>query len=400
MAKRKTHFLIGTRWFGVLGPCQLIIDALAEQGYDVFVFGQGDAHFARYDNGKAKLVRIRMSRSYNAFLSDFLDVIKLSYYMLRYRPEGVHSFNPKPALLSWAAITLSSRAKFFIGVTGLGNTFIRARRMEGMISTLLRKACGRASFVFFQNHDDISLFREKKIVEESKIKMFVGPGVDLRLFRPTARPEAARDDPIVVTCTARLIWQKGIREYVEAARLVKVHYAAEREVVFRLLGEVDVDHPDCIDPKFLAQAVANGDIEHISWTDAIVDELAKTDIFVLHSYREGAPRAILEASALCIPTVGADAIGVRELVEDGVTGYLTPLRQSQPIADAIISLIENPEKRHEMGLAARKKIAEPYSLTASSDAQCNMYRELGYAIPTIEPDPRETLPAELSIEER
>lgn len=391
MARKKTHFLIGTRWFGVLGPCQLIIDALTEQGYEVFVFGQEDSHYKRYDSGKARLVRINMARSYTAFLSDFLDVVKLGYYMLRYRPDGVHSFNPKPALLSWAAVSLRPKTKFFIGVTGLGNTFIRAKRMEGMITRLLRGACKRASFVFFQNRDDVALFREKKIIEEDKIRMFIGPGVDLRLFRPESLPQPRPDGPITVTCTARLIWQKGIREYVESARMVKENYAGEREVTFRLIGEVDHDHPDCIDEGFLQDAVAKGLVEHVSWTDDIVSELAKSDIFVLHSYREGAPRAILEASALCIPTVGADAIGVRELVEDGETGYLTPLKEARPIADAIIDLIDNPERRVAMGRAARRKIAEPFSLSASSDAQCGMYRDVGYALPPIEPLPVETL---------
>jgi glycosyltransferase involved in cell wall biosynthesis len=375
-----------------------MIDALVDQGFEVFVFGQRDEHYKRYDSGKARLVEINMARRYTAFFSDILDVAKLTYYVLRYRPAGVHSFNPKPALLSWASVILRPKSKFFIGVTGLGNTFIRAKRMEPMITTLLSKACKRASFVFFQNRDDIAMFEERNIVGEEKRKMFVGPGVDLRHFRPD--PETTTGDPpdddsqdeIVVSCTARLIWQKGISEYVEAAKLVKAHYDGKRKVTFRLIGEIDLQHPDCIDEDFLESAKADGIIEHISWTDDIVAVLNKTDVFVLHSYREGAPRAILEASSLCIPTIGADAIGVRELVVDGVTGYLTPLKEVRPIADAIIDLVENPRRRREMGFAARRMIAEPYSLTKSSDAQLDMYRAVGYDIPCLEPDPLETMP--------
>lgn len=396
MRSPKYHFLIGTRWFGVLGPCGLMIDALVAQGYEVFVFGQKDDHYHRYDNGKARLIEINMARSYFAFGRDFIDVIRLLYYVLRYRPEGVHSFNPKPALLSWAAVMLRPKTKFFIGVTGLGNTFIRAKKLESAIVWLLTRACKRASFVFFQNRDDIALFKDRKIVAPEKAKIFIGPGVDLRLFRPDEAAVSAPVDmdttsDIVVTCTARLIWQKGIREYVEAAKIVKDHYAGQRSVTFRLLGEVDVQHPDCVDSDYIAKADADGFIEHLSWTDDIVSELQKTDVFVLHSYREGAPRAILEAASLCIPTVGADAIGVRELIEDGVTGYLTPLKEVQPIADAVIALIDDPVKRREMGRAARRLIAEPYSLTNSSDAQMGMYREVGYDIPPLQAHPLETI---------
>jgi len=396
MTKKKAHFLVGTRWFGVLGPCNLIIDALVDQGFEVFVFGQKDEHYQRYDNGKARLIEINMERSYTAFFRDIMDVAKLAYYIIRYKPVGVHSFNPKPALLAWAAVSLRPKTKFFIGVTGLGNTFIRAKRMESFITSVLTRACKRASFVFFQNRDDIAMFEKRDIVSKDKMKMFIGPGVDLRQFRPDPDVDGGdhSSDPngeIVVTCTARLIWQKGIREYVEAAKRVKAHYDGKRNVRFRLLGEVDTQHPDCIDETFLEAAKAEGTIEHVSWTDDIVSELKQTDIFVLHSYREGAPRAILEASSLCIPTVGADAIGVRELVSDGVTGYLTPLKEVQPIVDAIIDLIENPDKRREMGLAARRTIAEPYSLTKSSDAQMGMYRAVGYDIPALLPDPLETI---------
>ena len=395
MTKKKVHFLVGTRWFGVLGPCTLIIDALVEGGYDVFVFGQRDEHYHRYDLGKARLIEINMSRSYFSFLSDFCDIVKLIYYVLRYKPSGIHSFNPKPALLAWAAASVRSETKFFIGVTGLGNTFIRARQMQPLIRFLLKKACKRASSVFFQNTDDVAMFQDSKLVASDKIKLFIGPGVDLRIFRPAEEKYSGElnmdeiKNKITVACTARLIWQKGIREYVEAARLVKEHYSSDRNIEFLLIGEIDRDHPDCVDEQFLQEVKASKLINHISWTDNIVEVLNQVDIFVLHSYREGAPRAILEASSLCIPTIGADAIGVRELVVDGETGYLTPLREVEPIFDAIVRLIDDPAERKSMGLKARQMIAEPLSLTRSSDAQMEMYREVGYLLPNLVPDQRE-----------
>lgn len=373
---KKKHFLIGTRWFGVLGPCELIIESLVESGYEVFVFGQEDEHYKRYYRDNCTLVKINMSRSYIAPISDIMDIVKIAYYTIRHKPTGIHSFNPKPALLAAAGAMFSPSSKFFIGITGLGNTFIRAKRMEPFIRWFLCRACGRASYVFFQNHDDIALFDEKKLVKKDKTMLFIGPGVDLRSFKPRdytgAPPEKIR-----VSCVARLIWQKGIREYVAAARQMT---AANPNIEFYLFGEVDHQHPDCVDPDFVKQAHDDGVITHVPWTNDIPGELKTTDIFVLHSYREGAPRAILEASATAIPTIGADAIGVRELIRDGETGYLTPLKSVEGMIEGIQKLIDAPEDRQRMGEAARRLIAEEYSLARSSQAQMEMYRNVGYDV--------------------
>jgi len=375
---RKTHFLVGTRWFGVLGPCFQLIEKLNSEGYKVFVFGQKDKHYHRYYRDNCELVEIHMKRSYVSFFFDILDMAKLVYYILRYRPRGIHSFNPKPSLIAGQSCLLFPKVHLFIGVTGLGNTFIRAPKLSRYIVLFLRLVCKRSSFVFFQNPDDVDLFRQKNIVDEQKIKLFIGPGVDLDVFRPRAdTAERTGDDSIAVLTMGRLIWQKGIREYIEAARMTANSDRTQR-MEFLILGEYDFDHPDCVDPAFVEAAVEEGIIRHIPWTDDVVSILQNTDIFVLHSYREGAPRAILEASACCLPTVGADAIGVRELVIDNVTGFLTPLRDAKRLQEAIIRLADDRELRQTFGRAALEKIAEPYSLTNSTKAQLEMYNSCGY----------------------
>ena len=366
---RKVHFLIGTRWFGVLGPCQILIDRLTDKGYDVFVFGQRDDHFQRYNSENVRLVRLFLARSYLSPIRDLLDVLKLMLFIVWYRPENIHSFNPKPALISFVASLIWPKSKFFIGVTGLGNSFIRAKSLEPAISFALWLACLRAKFVFFQNPDDVALFRKKRLVAEHKIKLFIGPGVDLRTFTPKRLEPGKR---VTVACTARLIWQKGIREYVEAARHIKSLYP-NKDIEFRLYGEFDFDHPDCVDPSFIKAAVATDTIKHIPWTDQIAAELRQADIFVLHSYREGAPRAILEASASSLPTIGSDAIGVRELVRNQVTGFLTPLHDVEALTDKLEILIFDADLRKRMGHAARRLIAEPLSLEHATDAQMKMY---------------------------
>ena len=225
--------------------------------------------------------------------------------------------------------------------------------------------------MFFQNHDDVALFKSKELIDPDKVRLFIGPGVDLDAF---SYQDRTKKNPVIVTCVARLIWQKGICEFVEAARLL-TEKLGPHKILFELYGEVDTQHPDCVDPTYIADAVRDGIIKHIPWTDDIPAVLAKSDIFVLHSYREGAPRAILEASASGLPTVGADAIGVRELVRHNVTGYLTPLQDVKALADAVEGLVHDTDLRHKMGRNARRMIAEPLSLANASAAQLAMYQE-------------------------
>lgn len=371
MSRQPAVFLIGTRWFGVLGPCRRIIEEMEGRGYEVFVFGQRDEHWPRYFNGKTRLIRIFMRRSYTSFLRDFLDQIKLISYTLRYRPRVIHSFNPKPALMSYFSALCLPRTKFIVGVTGLGNTFIRAKRIEGLISAALRIVGKRADYIFFQNPDDRDLFLGKKIGDESKYRLFIGPGVDLEEFDWQRRERLRGSVPIRVICVARLIWQKGIREYVEAARRVKVSHGSMVE--FHLVGDFDRQHPDCVDDEYIQAAVEDGTLIYTSWTDSLPEILTQMDIHVLHSYREGAPRAILEASAMKIPTIGSDAIGVRELVKHGETGLLTELKSVDLLVAAIVKLVEDCEQRESMGEAAYRDVAVPLSLPAASRAQLALY---------------------------
>jgi len=367
---KKTIFLIGTRWFGILGPTQEMIKKLTESGYHIFVFGQSDNHYKRYYNDNCTLVEIHMKRSYTSFIYDFLDIIKISRYILRFKPSAIHSFNPKPAFISFFSSLIRPGTFLFVGITGLGNTFIKAKRLEPIITKLFRLVGKKASFIFFQNLDDIELFKQKKIGNPKKHKIFIGPGVDLEIFTPVNRT-IKQPSELTVLCVSRLIWQKGILEFCESAKEIKETY---RNIKFLLVGEYDFQHPDCVEPTKLEEYIKANIIEHIPWTDKIADIYKTADIFFLHSYREGAPRAILEASASNLPTVGSDCTGVKELVINDKTGYLVPFKNTQKCIEKLIELIENNDKRLEFGDNARKMIAEPYSLINSTEAQLNMYR--------------------------
>jgi glycosyltransferase involved in cell wall biosynthesis len=372
-------FLVGTRWFGVLGPCRVMIRRLTAAGHDVYVFGQTDGHYERYDEGHATLVEINMRRSYATPVADLRDIIVMTRMARQLKPVVIHSFNPKPSLLSYWVSRLAGIENFFIGVTGLGNTFIRAKAFEPFVARALRLAAARAKHVFFQNEDDVALFTAKRIGDPASYMKFTGPGVDLEEFDVASatldRRGPGAPGPTRFATVCRLLWQKGIREYVEAATRMREEFGGD--VDFLLVGEFDTDHPDCVDPAFVTDAVARGVVTHIPWTDDVAGLLAAVDVAVLHSYREGAPRAILEASAMRLPTIGSDAIGVRELVIDGETGILVELMNVDELTAAMRRLHIDPAERAAMGDCALARIAEPFSLTNSSEAQLGMYHSVG-----------------------
>jgi glycosyltransferase involved in cell wall biosynthesis len=367
----KSVFLIGTRWFGVLGPCKLLIGELCSRGYVVYVFGQKDAHYEQFDHQKVTLVEINSKRSYFSFFSDFCDVIKIRHYIKKLSPDYIHSFNPKPSLLSYFSLIFNRKVIFNIGVTGLGNTFIKAKYLRGVIASVMRRAGLRANNIFFQNPDDMNLFRGLLKLPENKMRMFRSPGVDTDRFILPARDLA--EEPIKVLLVARLLWQKGVDDFCDTYHRLKSMGLSDR-YRFTLVGELDLDHPDRL-TNADAENIANTGINWIKWTDRIEDIYATNDILLFMSKREGGPRAILEASAMCMPTIGSDCIGVKELIEDGVTGFLVQLGDVEKIVDYLELYRKDVGLIQLHGATARKEIAEKYSLKNATKAQLEMYEQ-------------------------
>jgi glycosyltransferase involved in cell wall biosynthesis len=174
---------------------------------------------------------------------------------------------------------------------------------------------------------------------------------------------------------SRLLWSKGVREYVAAAELVRRRHPAVR---FQLAGEWDPVHPDAVPPCWVDAAVASGAIEFLGYLDNVAEQLRSSDVFVLPSYYpEGVPRVLLEASACGLPVVSTDVAGCREAVEDQQTGLLVPARDSRRLADAIAALIEAPDWGRRLGEAGRRRALERFDLCHIVEQHLAVYRELG-----------------------
>jgi glycosyltransferase involved in cell wall biosynthesis len=229
----------------------------------------------------------------------------------------------------------------------------------------------RSAATIFLNPDDQRLFVEKKWIPKNKARLIVSSGIDMKRFRPNT---AASHEPPRVLMVGRLLWEKGVREFIEAAEIVKRKFPGAR---FHLAGEWDPVHPDAVKEEWVQAAVDRGAIEFLGYLKHMDDELRTTDVFVLPSYREGVPRVLLEAAACGVPVVTTDVPGCREVVVDRETGRLVPPRDSESLAAAISELLADATLRQQLGQAGRRHVEKEFDVLTITEKHLALYRDLG-----------------------
>ncbi len=272
----------------------------------------------------------------------------------RLRPAAYLSYTIKPNIYgSLAAASLGIPA--LPNVSGLGTAFIRGGPLQALVTRLYRIGFARAQVVFFQNEEDRALFVERKIVRVDQARVLPGSGVDLEHFAPAPLPEGSPTFLFI----GRLLRDKGVVEFVEAARSLRGEYPDAR---FQLLGGLDEGNRTAIRQSELDSWLAEGIVEHLGTTDDVRPYLAAATAIVLPSYREGLPRSLLEAAAMARPLIASDVPGCRDVVEDGVNGYLSVVRDADSLAAAMRRLAQLPRAQQlAMGEAGRRGVQERFS---------------------------------------
>jgi glycosyltransferase involved in cell wall biosynthesis len=296
----------------------------------------------------------------NPFL-DLRTLIALRRILRRLRPEVVIPYNIKPVIYGTLAAKLVGVPTRIALIEGLGYAFIdsssttlKVRLVRALIKNLYRAALQRAQRVLFLNPDDLSEFVQSGIVSAEKAMLLGGIGVDLTEWTP-ALPVL---EPITFTLAARLLREKGIVEFAEAARQIKQRYPETR---FLLLGGVDTN-PGALSEAEVGQWVRAGTLEWMGHVPDVKPYLAQTSVYVLPSYREGVPRSTQEAMAMARPVITTDAPGCRETVVDGVNGFLVPPRDVAALVAAMERFIRQPELIVTMGKASRKLAEERFDV--------------------------------------
>jgi len=278
----------------------------------------------------------------------------------RERPDIVHHFTIKPVIYGSLAAQMAGVPRVINTVTGLGHVFMAKERvwLRRLVELMYRLALRCADLTFFQNREDQELFVERHLVARSKARMVAGSGVDLEYFQPSGGRQADSGTGCRFLLMARLLREKGVYEFVEAARLAKQEYPETR---FELLGSRDERNPTVVPLADIEKWSEEGVVNWLGETQDVRPFVAEADVVVLPSYREGTPRALLEAAAMEKPVIATDVAGCREVVEHGINGLLVPAKNPRELEAAMVAMREDPALRARMGKAGRVKVEREFS---------------------------------------
>lgn len=335
-----------------------LIKALIAEGHEVLAVAPRDEYAPRLAKLGCRYIAMPMDNQGAHPGRDALLLLRFLRLFRQERPDVYLGYTVKPNVYGSLAAHISG-IPAINNIAGLGAVFIKNGWLSRIVRQLYRLALGRSATVFFQNDDDRRLFIDEKLVRPEIAGLLPGSGIDLNKFQvapPNLIVNSNRKFRFILI--ARMLWDKGVGEFVQAAETLKSRWP---ECEFCLLGFVDVKNPAAISRSQMDAWVEQTHISYLGVSDDVRAEIAAADCIVLPSYREGTPRTLLEAAAMGRPIIATDAVGCREVVEDGVNGFLCKLRNADDLAEKMhLMLSLDPDQRHEMGLRGRKKMEREF----------------------------------------
>ena len=334
-------------------------------GYEVVVTGPNRDNVDKIEALGARFVEIPMDKNgVNPFAD--LRYERTLYKLFREeKPDIVLGYTSKPVIYGSLAAKRAHVPKIATMVTGAGYAFTaqtaKAKCIKAVMSVLYKRAFRCADTVIFQNPDDLAQFVDTHLVDVEKCRVVNGSGVNTEKFAVVPYPEQ-----ITFFMLARVMYSKGIREYLQACELVKQKYP---QVRCMLLGACE-NIQDSLSEADLQTYIDRGIIEHFGETDRVADYYRQCSVFVLPSYREGTPRTVLEAMSMGRAIITTDAPGCRETVQDGVSGYLVPVGDGVAVAEKMVEFITHPDRIAEMGGKSARYCREKFDVRKVNRDMC------------------------------
>jgi glycosyltransferase involved in cell wall biosynthesis len=310
-------------------------------------------------------------------LLELFGLLQLAWFIFRFRPEIVHCASPKGVLYGGLAARLCGVRGLVLAISGMGYAYTDGHK-KSRVRDLVRRFYGAlVGFAFHhpnvrvvvQNLDDYQTVIDKGLTQASSLSLIPGSGVDLSLFEDCVSTIKSK----IVLFPARMLKDKGVEEFIEAARLIK---DAAPDWRFVLAGAAGYDNPSSVSAAHLQAWQAEGYVEWLGHVNNMTSLFRESAIVCLPSYREGMPKALLEAAAAGCAVVTSDVTGCREAIQPGVTGDLVPVRNSVALADAILSLIKDESRRQEYGKNGQARAIALFSLDSVVSQTMKIYEEL------------------------
>lgn len=334
-----------------------LIKLIISKGYEVIVTGPNRDNVEKIEALGARFVEIPMDKNGVDPVKDIRYEKALYKLFCEEKPDAVLGYTSKPVIYGSIAAKRAGVKNITAMITGLGYAFTsqtkKAKIIRMIMSVLYKRAMSSTDTVIFQNPDDMEQFTSLGLVKKEKCKLVAGSGVNMERFHPLPYPEKT-----TFFMLSRIMNSKGIREYLEAAKIVKEKYP---DTHFMLLGACE-GIQDSIGPEELKKYTDSGIIEHFGETENVPPYYGKCSVYVLPSYREGTPRTILEAMATARPIITTDAPGCRETVKDGENGFLVPVKDAKALSDKMLWFVEHPEKIEKMGKKSLEYCLEKFEV--------------------------------------
>ncbi len=330
---------------------------LQDKGYELVVIAPKDEFTEKIEAMGIKVIDIKINSKGVNPLEDFKLMLEFRKIYKKERLDTVFHYTIKPIIYGTLGAALA-KTKSVAVTTGLGYAFIN----ENIVSKIVRKlywfSLKFTKDVWFLNESDKEIFIKNKIIPTFKTKILPGEGIDLNKFKPLPRKE---NDKVIFLMVARALWDKGIKEYFETAKEMKKRYG--NKVEFRFLGKVGVPNPAAVPMEYIKKYEDEGYIEYLGVTDDVSIIVKDTDYFVLPSYREGLSRVIMEAASMEKSIIASDVPGCRELVDDGISGFLCASKSTEELIRVVDKAVNLDKKAiKDMGIAGRKRMEKLFSM--------------------------------------
>jgi len=329
--------------------------AMRDAGYEVIAIAPYDSYSQKIIDAGFEFHDIEMNAQGINPLEDLKTTYAFYKLFKKTSPDVICQYTIKPNIYGSLMASLL-QIKMVNNIAGLGTLFIKENMVTKIAKILYKISQYKADRVFFQNRDDLALFTTQGLVNAKKCDVLPGSGVDTHRFKPYYKEKSEKIRFLLI---ARMIWEKGIGEYVQAARAIKKTHP---NVEFCLLGFLDVENPGAITKEQMDAWVEEGVVNYLGVSDRVDEVIQSADCVVLPSYyREGTPKTLLESGSSGKPIITTDNVGCRDVVDDGMNGYLCEPRSWEDLASKMEQFLAlSHEEQVAMGKRSREKMVREF----------------------------------------
>ena len=367
---KRILYVVNVDWFFISHRLAIAEEA-KKNGFDVIVAAENTGRSQEIIDKGIQFLNLPFSRSGTNPIKELITVLRFFKIYYIAKPDVIHHITLKPVIYGSIVAKLLSIKSVINAVSGLGYNFTQGRinLISRIMLRLMKFGFSNNPCFIFQNNDDYKeLYKLGVLSPENNIFLIKGSGVSLEEFYPTPFPSF---DRIKIVLPSRMLWDKGVREFFQAAGLLRANYFDK--IQFVLAGMADEDNKAGVSVNLLKQWEVGDYFKWVGHQKDIFEVYKNSHIVVLPSYREGMPKTLIEACAMGRAIITTEAIGCRECVDEGINGLKVPIKDAQSLAKAIELLVNNPNKIIEMGIASRVKAEKEFDINSVLKTHLEIY---------------------------